>query len=80
MVKFDPSRIALARTMHDLTKTELADRVGCTVQQLTEWETGKRSPTVGHLVKISNAIPCQVKVFFVPSGDDNQDSEEASAA
>jgi antitoxin HicB len=52
-----------ARLKHGLTQSQLADRVGITVQQLQKLETpGKSNPTVKTLAAISNALDEDLKI------------------
>lgn len=73
---FDASKIKLARSSRDKTQGELAADIGATPQQLSQWEKGKHTPSVGSLIKICNALDCPPKFFFTANGDDCNQQEE----
>jgi len=46
------------RYIQRLTQAQLAERVGCTAQAISEYENGKREVTVTMLLALSNALTC----------------------
>jgi Zn-dependent peptidase ImmA (M78 family)/DNA-binding XRE family transcriptional regulator len=60
---FDPRRLTLARWANELTKTELADRVGVSAASITQYEAGNTLP--GPAVRSSLALACGVPVAYL---------------
>lgn len=50
------SRIAQARLKKGLTQGQLADIIGVTKAQISNWENGFRNPKVSALMKIADAL------------------------
>lgn len=46
------------RYIQRLTQAQLAERVGCTAQAISEYENGKREVTVTMLLALSEALSC----------------------
>ena len=75
--KFEPNRIVMAREARDFTQAQLAERIGATPQQLSQWELGNTIPGQESLTKICNALGCPPKFFYVHVDDDNHQNEAA---
>lgn len=43
-----------------LTQVQLAEMIGCQQQYISDWETGKSTPTVRSLSKLSKALSCSI--------------------
>lgn len=56
---FDPRRLTLARWVNELTKKDLADRVGVSATSITQYEAGKTlpSPAVVALLALACGVP-----------------------
>lgn len=59
----EPEAVTWARERSGLTKTELAERVGCKVSLITEIEGGTRNATPAMLLKMAGAMNCPVVVL-----------------
>jgi len=57
-------KIKLARTNKELTQQELAACVGVTKQAITNYETGKRKPKQGTLLKIARVLAVSLDYLF----------------
>lgn len=53
-------RIKAARLAANLTQVQLAEKMGCSQQEVQRWEKGKVSPNVKTLHRIADAIGCDV--------------------
>lgn len=52
------SPIKAARLAAGLTQVQLAEKMGCSQQEIQRWETGRVSPTAKTLKKLAEAIGC----------------------
>lgn len=68
---FRGDRIKTAREIKDYTQSQVADKMGITIQQYSAWETGAVKPGQDSLIKLCNALECPPKFFYVDSDDDN---------
>lgn len=50
------SRIASIRNAWGWTQLELSERVGVAVAVISHWETGHRTPSLGHAIKLARAL------------------------
>lgn len=50
--------IKRARKVAKLTQVQLAEKMGCSQQEIQRWEAGKVSPTTKTLKKIAEALGC----------------------
>lgn len=64
------SRIIDLRTQAGLTRYSLSQMTGIPQSQLLEYETGKTTPTIRSLTKITHALGCTLSEFF----NDNQNA------
>jgi transcriptional regulator with XRE-family HTH domain len=48
------------RTERALTQGQLAERCGTSVSAISNFEAGNNSPTLGTLVRLANALECNV--------------------
>jgi transcriptional regulator with XRE-family HTH domain len=48
------------RTGRALTQGQLAERCGTSVSAISNFEAGNNSPTLGTLVRLANALECNV--------------------
>ena len=58
------SRIIDLRIQAGLTRYSLSQMTGIPQSQLQEYETGKTTPTIRLLTKITNALGCTLSEFF----------------
>lgn len=49
-------RIRKARQLRRMSESELARRIGCTVQAVSSWELGKRSPRADAVRALSRVL------------------------
>lgn len=78
MIVFDASRITLARECRQLTAAQLADKIGVSSQQITQWERGEVTPSASNLTKIMNAVDAPPTFFYVHSvASDAQQENQA---
>ena len=54
-------KIKEARKKKGYSQKELAEKLNCGYQNISQWETGKRKPKYENLVKIANALDCNIK-------------------
>lgn len=57
-------RLKYFRSQKDLTQTQLADLVGITAKQISDYEVGRSKPRPATLFKIFNALEIDEKSFF----------------
>lgn len=76
-VVFAPKRIALARESRGLTQAQLAEKLGVSSQQVSQWERGDVKPSAENVAKIMTALQSPSTFFFVRSGaDGSQDMNQ----
>ena len=61
-----PERIAQARELAGLTKTELAEEIEVTVAAVTQWESGVKNPTAANAAAISRTLQFPMPLLFRP--------------
>ncbi|MBO4126336.1 helix-turn-helix domain-containing protein [Streptococcus suis] len=49
-----PQRLKELRLHHGLTQTQLGEKVGIKQNTFTNWENGKRTPSIEDIIKLSN--------------------------
>jgi transcriptional regulator with XRE-family HTH domain len=49
-------RIRNIRESKGLSQKEVSEKIGCSYQQLAQWEKGLRNPTYRNIEKIANAL------------------------
>ena len=59
------SPIASARIAAGLTQAQLADKVGVAAQHVGRWERGERRPKIDALVRLADALGCDVKELLL---------------
>jgi len=64
MWKFEPDRIRLAREAKELSQSELASKVGVTLQRVVQWEKGKVKPNQDSLTAVCNVTGLAPRFFF----------------
>ena len=64
MWKFDYGRIRILRESKGIDITPFAGRIGCTGQQVKQWETGGITPNVHMIVKLCNEYGVVPGYFF----------------
>ena len=55
----ESSPIRAARRAAGLTQVQLAEKAGCSQQDINRWETGRVNPTAKTLKKLAEAIGCK---------------------
>lgn len=60
---FDPRRLTLARWVNELTKKDLADRVGVSATSITQYEAGKTLPSSAVVFRL--ALACGVPAAYL---------------
>lgn len=72
MGKYDPAPtlasglIRLARSKVGMTQTELATRAGISQQLVSEYETGRKEPTLPSLRRLINAAGYEIRMRLEP--------------
>ena len=61
-----PERIAQARELAGVTKSELAEKVEVSSAAVTQWESGVKNPTAENLALISRALQFPMPLLFRP--------------
>lgn len=59
--KTNDSKIAQARRAAGMTQQQLAEAIGVSWQQISNWERGDRNPKLGALQKIAEATGCKLE-------------------
>lgn len=67
------SRIALLRTAHGLSQSQLAEALGISFQQVQKYEAGKNRVGAGRLQAIADRLGVPVATFFEETVQPNQD-------
>lgn len=62
--KYNPERIKIARESRGLSQEALADKLGCTKQLISKYETGANIPSASNLAKICNVFECPVSFMY----------------
>lgn len=63
-------RVREARKESGMTQEELATAVGVTQAAVTQWETGKSTPTLPVLIRLSETLGCTIDFLAgVPDKD-----------
>lgn len=53
-------RLKLARTERDMSQRELARRVGCHSEQISQYEQGVKEPRLNSLVALAQELDCSL--------------------
>jgi transcriptional regulator with XRE-family HTH domain len=71
--------LRMMRVYHDMTQTELADRLGISKSHLSEVERGKKAPTVALLEKYAKifGVPVSSIMFFSENMTGNKALDKA---
>lgn len=72
-VVFAPSRIVLARESRGMTQAQLAEKLGVSPQQVSQWERGDVKPSAENVARIMSALQAPATFFYVQSGADGTD-------
>ena len=81
MAKFDPAPtvaaglIRLARIKSGMTQVELARRAGVSQQVISEYETGRKEPTLPSLRRLINAAGYEIRMRLEPLSDHDESVE-----
>ena len=73
MMEDIPSKLIELRTKHNLTKTEMAKRIGVTTGAYANWEYGNRTPSYDRLIKIARAFNLPTDYFYVDMANHTYD-------
>lgn len=65
------NRVREARTIYGITQSNLAERVGCSVQHISHIETGHTKASLPLLVKIANTLHVSVDYLLQDSLEEN---------
>ncbi|HEY5504965.1 MAG TPA: XRE family transcriptional regulator [Sedimentisphaerales bacterium] len=65
-----PERIAQARELDGLSKTDLAQQLGVSVAAVSQWEDGSKKPTTDNLVSISKVLDVSMTLLMMPIPQD----------
>ena len=65
-----PERISQARELAGLSKTELAEQVGVSLAAVSQWEDGRKNPSIENAAAISRVlmVPFQLLTKPIPDG------------
>lgn len=74
--------LRLVRVFHDLSQTQLAERLGISNSYLSEIEGGKKSPSLDILEKYAEVfnMPLSSLIFFAENASDPSRSERMRVA
>lgn len=56
--------LKLYRVRNGLSQADLASRLGVAQNSVSQWENGKRSPTLRKVAKIASVLGCPVEALF----------------
>ena len=71
MIKLFSKKIKQLRKENNLTQSELADKLNCSLSKIGMWETNKREPTKDDLIMLANAFDISVD-YLLGLDDENQ--------
>jgi Zn-dependent peptidase ImmA (M78 family)/transcriptional regulator with XRE-family HTH domain len=66
MIQTYPERIAQARELSGLTKSELAEAVAVSVSAVAQWESGAKSPTPENLAAVADQLDIPMAMLLKP--------------
>lgn len=69
-------RLAKARHQKNLSQSELAEKLGCSKQAVSNWETGYSMPPLKVALKISEILDKNVDYLFGKKVQDSQTKKE----
>jgi len=72
---FVGNRIQLAREASDVSQSKLAELIGVSQQQVSQWEKEDVKPSQDTLCKICNALRTPPRFFFVSIGNFGNNDE-----
>ena len=61
-----PERITQARELADLSKSDLAEALGVSPAAVTQWESGVKHPSTGHVVHLARALNVPMPLLLQP--------------
>ncbi len=67
--------IRLARSKAGMTQTELASRAGVSQQVVSEYETGRKEPTLPSLRRLANAAGYEISMRLEPLDEHDESIE-----
>lgn len=56
--------LKLYRVRNGLSQADLASQLGVAQNSVSQWESGKRSPTLKKLARIASILGCPVETLF----------------
>ncbi|APB37948.1 helix-turn-helix domain-containing protein [Bacillus coagulans] len=68
--------LAKARHQKNLSQSELAEKLGCSKQAVSNWETGYSNPPLKMALKISEILDRDVDYLFGKKVQDSQTKKE----
>ena len=71
VIKLFSKKIKQLRKENNLTQSELADKLNCSLSKIGMWETNKREPTKDDLIMLANAFDISVD-YLLGLDDENQ--------
>ena len=71
VIKLFSKKIKQLRKENNLTQSELADKLNCSLSKIGMWETNKREPTKDDLSMLANAFDISVD-YLLGLDDENQ--------
>jgi len=57
-------RIRKIRESKGFSQKEVSEKIGCSYQQLSQWESGSRHPTYRNIEKIANALETSTLILI----------------
>src|SRR5215218_1358079 len=69
-IRFSPARLKALRQAADLTRTQLAYRVGRSEQTVWEWERGNITPKIEMLGVMCSVLNCTISDLFESANDE----------
>ena len=67
-------QVVRQRSSRNLSQAELADLSGTTQSAIARFESAKRPPKIDTLLRIANALDCQLEVNFRPRTNTRKES------
>ena len=62
------------RTAHNLSQTQLAEKIGVKPHTVSQWESGARTPDILTVNKIAKVLDCSIDDLIM-KGDNNDDAK-----
>ena len=64
------------RTAHNLSQTQLAEKIGVKPHTVSQWESGARTPDILTVNNIAKVLDCSIDDLIMKGGDDSNASNK----